>query len=100
MNTSSIFDAEWDCYDYDENLNYVQLNIYRLFGEKEEMDFRKVGPIHGIEEWKFEGKIEYTLAERIRNGDLIWRGMLEEIGIPTTKDRGNTSFQVRRTLDQ
>jgi hypothetical protein len=40
MNTASIFDARWHCYDDDENLDYVQLKIYRLFGQKEELNFR------------------------------------------------------------
>jgi hypothetical protein len=30
----------------------------------------------GIKEWKFEGKIEYLLAERIRRGDKIWDDLI------------------------
>jgi hypothetical protein len=41
MNTSSIFDAVWDSYDDDDNLDFVQLKVCHQFGEKEEMDFRK-----------------------------------------------------------
>jgi hypothetical protein len=41
MNTSSIFDAVWDSYDDDDNLDFVQLKVCHLFGEKEEMHFRK-----------------------------------------------------------
>jgi hypothetical protein len=41
MITSSIFDAAWDSYDDDDNLDFVQLKVCHLFGEKEEMDFRK-----------------------------------------------------------
>jgi hypothetical protein len=41
MHTSSIFYAAWDSYDDDDNLDFVQLKVCHLFGEKEEMDFRK-----------------------------------------------------------
>jgi hypothetical protein len=41
MNTSSTFDAVWDSYDDDDSLDFVQLKVCHLFGEKEEMNFRK-----------------------------------------------------------
>jgi hypothetical protein len=34
MNTSSIFDAAWDSYDDDDNLDFVQLKVCHLFGER------------------------------------------------------------------
>jgi hypothetical protein len=79
MNTSSIFDAVWDSYDDDDNLDFVQLKVCHLFGEKEEMDFRKA--FMELRNGNLKEKIEYLLAERIRRGDkiwddLIWRGTL------------------------
>jgi hypothetical protein len=79
MNTSSIFDAVWDSYDDDDNLEFIQLKVCRLFGEKEEMDFRMT--FMELRNGSFKEKIEYLLAERIRRGDkiwedLIWRGTL------------------------
>jgi hypothetical protein len=79
MNTASIFDAKWHCYDDDENLDYVQLKIYRLFGQEEELNFRDA--IMELKKGNLKEKIEYLLAKRIRVGekiweDLIWQGML------------------------
>jgi hypothetical protein len=54
MNTSSIFDAAWNCYDDDDNLDFVHLKICHLFGGKGADGFQE--GTHGIEEWEFEGK--------------------------------------------
>jgi hypothetical protein len=79
MNTASIFDAKWHCYDDDENLDYVQLKIYRLFGQEEELNFRDA--FMELKKGNLKKKIEYLLAKRIGVGekiweDLIWQGML------------------------
>jgi hypothetical protein len=66
MNTSSIFDAVWDGYDDDDNLEFVQLNVCRLFGGKGGDGFQD--GIYGIKEWKFEGKNRIFVSRTNKEG--------------------------------
>jgi hypothetical protein len=73
INTAPIFDAKWHCYDDDENLDYVQLKIYRLFGQEEELNFRDA--FMELKKGNLKEKIEYLLAKRIRVGEKIWESL-------------------------
>jgi hypothetical protein len=69
MNAATIFDAAWDRYGDEENLEFVQLKIYLLFGEEDEAIFKKA--FMELRNGTLKEKIEYLLAERIKEGEKV-----------------------------